>query len=105
MEVISIRDIARWIDSGQPFVGKVVTYDRKRKTGGQILDIEGVLARVEHRTIETEYEKRDRTKRAQNHHDQFTRNIALTVDGHRTAMIRKVHVVLFLQFNNKTVVP
>lgn len=104
-DIISIKDATRHIDSGKPFTCTVVTYDASRGTGGKIIELEGVLARTVSDRPPTPYEQRDTDAKAQNHYDNYTRNIALTTDGQRTAMLRKIHPPLLLTFNNKTVVP
>jgi hypothetical protein len=100
-EIISLRDATRHIDSGKPFTCKVVKYNAQRKTGGQIMDVEGILAKKAYSVTDRPVLER----KYQNHHEHYTRNIALTVAGYPTSQIVKIHPPLIIEFEGKELVP
>lgn len=80
----------------KPFSIEVVTADRSRRTGGEILSIENaVLTR-------TSKEKRDSAIQtgSRNHYKNSTRNIKVL----GTDQVRCIHIRLITKFNNHQVV-
>jgi hypothetical protein len=105
-DIISLRDATRAIDAGEVFTCTVVKYDRKRKTGGEIVELTAQLAATAYDRPHTKYESNKlEVARAQNHHDNYTRNVCIVVEGTTTGMIRKMHPPLMLTFNDKIVMP
>lgn len=104
MNVLSFRQVRQHIDSGKPFTATVVKYDRKRKTGGAIWEIEAQLAKEKPN-------KRPQTKREHlrgaihNNYAHYTRNVRMLMDGLETSLIRKIHVPLIIKFNGCDVTP
>lgn len=111
------------MQSGASFSLTCVRYDRKRKKGGELLEIaEAEWMNPEKEEAEAE-ERQQRPLtlgemyrinqaagaapegRAPNHRHWHTRNIRILCDGHPTAEIRKVHPPIFMTFNGRTVVP
>ena len=105
-DTISLREATRIIDAGEVFTCTCVKYDRKRQTGGQLFEITAQLAKIATDRGDTPIEAAEaKERKAQNHHVNFTRNVALVVDDIQTALIRKIHPPLMLTFNNKIVMP
>lgn len=115
MEIITIKQCLRVIETGEPFTATSVAYDRQRKKGGQIKEIEAIfLVRQKQPAVDglrspTEMEKKKQqlaeVKRNPNHKKWYTRNVALAVNGVASSEIRTIHPPLFLTFNGKKVVP
>ncbi len=119
--IITIAQVLKEMETGQPFTLSCVTYDRKRKSGGQLLEGEGQLLMADADGKEpgtsptdrppTDYEAKlaaladGPASRNPNHRKWYTRNIRLLADGHPTGEIRTVHPPLFIEFNGRVVVP
>jgi len=109
--MITFRQISDYLASGQPFTCKVVSYDRKRKQGGKVNDYEAKLLQREEkstgrgRTRIEELRETAASGRDPNHRRWYTRNIQLLVDGHPTAVVKKIHIPLIVEFNGQPVVP
>jgi hypothetical protein len=111
----SFRQILSYMESGREFTCKVVTYDRSRRDGGEVIEITGRLLRKDEdarhqggRNLTKEERKRDSIyglKRDPNHRRWYTRNIRLYSDGIPTIVIRKVHIPLIVEFQNEPVTP
>lgn len=111
-EVISVSDCLKIMHSGQIFTAQCVTFDRTRRTGGEIFDIiEGVLVqpdeadRPDRPETKTEKTVRAIQKRGPRHAEHYTRNIRLCSAGTPTSVIKKIHPPLLTEFNGKIVVP
>jgi hypothetical protein len=111
MDTITIKEMLRVMESGETFsIDKAVSYDRKRKTGGDIIEYpEARLVQAEQEPTSdrplTRVEQLKKQKaRVPRHRKWYTRNIRLCIGGHPTGQIRKVHPPLILEFNGKTVV-
>lgn len=116
MIYISIRDVLDYMASGNTFSLKVVSYDHKRQKGGQIIEYPEVVQVI--KKEDAERKQRPATKQEQlqakvqehksknpSHGKHYTRNINVLQDGHPTSIIRKIHPILIIEFNNKKVVP
>lgn len=102
-EVLDQMD--RLDDSGRPksFDMKFVTADRKRNTGGEIIEIRNGRKCVGKRNGKVIYDTREtvaevRQSRSPNHWTNQTRNIILP-----NGAIRKVHIRLIIEFNGTKV--
>jgi hypothetical protein len=104
MNIISFAEIAKHIDAGLPFRARLVTFDRKRKKGGDLLDIEAVLAKEPYKT-RPDTPRENMRGRVHNNFKHYTRNVALMQAGHRTYVLQKVHIPLFILFEGKQVTP
>lgn len=93
------------METGAVFSFTVISYDRKRKTGGQVVSYdEARLYQPEQRksfSLKTRVGSIS-TSRRPNHRNWFTRNIQLLQDGYPIDMIRKIHPPLVVAFNGKT---
>lgn len=116
MQIITVAQVLKEMETGQPFRLSFVTYDRNRKSGGELKEVEAVLEQPKNDgEEETPAGERPPTPHEANllklhtknpqHQKWYTRNIRLTVDGHPTSETRKVHPPLFVEFNGKKVVP
>lgn len=116
MSTIRIKEMLAVMETGQPFSLTFVTYDRKRKKGGEIRTYdEAVLCQST--TTTTSKNNRPMTrmeqmeaflheepiKRNPNHQQHYTRNIQLLQQGHPTAIRKKIHPLLVTKFNEMTV--
>lgn len=87
------------IDSGEVFSCKVVSFDARRKTGGEIKEYAELVGS---RKI-AERVKNPLPTKAQNHFDNGTRNVLICTDGEPTAINRKIHIFFLLEVNGETV--
>jgi len=112
--MISFKQISKYINTGEVFTCQVVTYDRKRKTGGDVITLRGMLAKgvqdgnrlrpaTKAERVEAQLQE---NKRNPQHKRWYTRNIRLvTEDGFLTNELRKIHLPLIVRFNDETVMP
>jgi len=82
---------------------KFVTADRKRMTGGEIIELKGARKCVGKKNGKVIFDKRKATvdlttSRDPRHYLNSTRNMLLP-----NGRIRKVHIRLIIEFNGKTV--
>ncbi|MEM6772305.1 MAG: hypothetical protein AAF597_17145 [Bacteroidota bacterium] len=114
------RDMLKVMETGRVFSMRVVTYDRRRSTGGKVKYYpEAILVQpqkeaasnanrpltpAEMKAIEFWNETKGGHKDP--HHKQFyTRNIRMMQNGHPTGEQKKIHPPLVLEFNGKRVLP
>jgi hypothetical protein len=120
MEIITVAQVLKEMETGRAFDLTFVTYDRRRKgTGGELRSVRAVLLCPDTDQPEPEPGQRPPTRteanraaldaqengRNPNHSKWYTRNIVMVVDGHVTSQVRTVHPPLFAVFNGRTVVP
>jgi len=108
MEIISVRKMLEDMEQGNIFSLQVVKYDKKSKTGGDLMVIrEGFLSIPDrmgsggapyHTAIDTPATKSPR------HWIHYTRNVKLLQNGAATGKIVKIHPPLVLIYNGKNVV-
>jgi hypothetical protein len=110
--MISFREISNVMNSGQVFTCKVVTYDQKRKSGGEVKEYRAILMQADKQgpklrpMTPREKLKQSVDKRNPNHKQWYTRNIRLvTHDNYETTIVLKIHIPLIIEFNNQTVTP
>lgn len=114
MKVISLQDVLAWMDTGKPFDIAFVTADRKRQTGGEIIELENVKL---HRKAEYQQDNAEvstaeavstvavstvalkKDYRNPQHLQHGTRNLRLS-----SGKIRKIHIRLIVKFNGAKVV-
>jgi hypothetical protein len=117
-KIISLPQCLRIMETGASFSLCYVKYDRKRKTGGELRDIQARLvmsenkpkAIIEGRPMTPREQKLEElnqvdNSRKPNHRLWYTRNVEVFVNGHPTGRIVKVHPPLFVEFNGMKVVP
>ena len=102
------------MESGAVFAAKCVTFDQKRRTGGDVLEIleASLLQRDEKeapaaagRPLTRREEVLKSVGRKANHKAHYTRNVRLHCAGEPTHTIIKIHPPLLIEFNGKIVVP
>lgn len=112
-EVITIRECNHIMKSGNIFSFKCVTYDKKRKRGGELMEFDEavLMERPKDDDISkdmgrplTESEKVE-VKKLQRHWDNYTRNLRILQNGTPTSIIKKIHPPLLIEFNGKQVIP
>lgn len=102
--------------NGDPFTITTIGFDKRRpQKSGRLHTFEGILCqqdeeekKVEGRSqtpMEQAITELETLKKNPNHHDHYTRNLELCVNGYPTGERRKFHPPLVWQFNGKTVVP
>lgn len=106
------------METGNPFSARIVKYDRKRKKGGEVMDIkearlllpkkkekaEKQLGRKLTGKEEEQWEA-DNASRIPNHRKHYTRNIRLLADGVATNQVIKIHPPLVIKFNGEKTAP
>lgn len=115
MSIITVAQVLAEMETGKPFDLTFVTFDRTRKTGGELRTEHAVLnmpnsdapdeAPQGQRPLTPQEANRQALTKNPHHEKWYTRLIIPVVDGHVTSQIRKVHPPLFAEFNGKTVVP
>lgn len=103
MNEIRFEDAMRVVLSGNPVRLKYVSFDKKRKTGGQIKEMEAVATQPENQQREPSPKSNVTATRTANHFDHFTRNFNQCISGEPTTAIRRVHLELLLEVNGKKV--
>jgi len=101
MNVIRFEEALKIIESGSPVRLRYVSFDRRRKSGGQIKEHEVMLSR-ERKDWLTPDQSRSASS-TQNHYEHFTRNFYQCIDGKQTMSIKTIHLPLILQVNEKLV--
>jgi hypothetical protein len=132
MKIITVKQCLEIMDSGKPFYCLVVTYDRQRRKGGRIMEMDAQIEKkgahdwqLPSREIGTrpeeqpaaaarpmtDYEAKlaalsapDDTSRNPNHKHWYTRNVRVLVNGHPTDIV-KIHPPILWEFNGMQVVP
>lgn len=108
---ITLKAMIDEMQSGAVFSCVVISMDKKRNTGGEILEYPQArlfdpkkqqAAKRAATEVERMRERLANGKRP-NHGTHFTRNIQLMMDGHPTSETRKIHPPLVVLFNNETV--
>ncbi len=109
MQTITVKEILEYLETGAACSMRVIAYDRKRKRGGHIKDIDEAKllqakTRVKNARGATKMEQlKKSTKRSARHRKNFTRNLVILQDGFETSLIEKIHPPLIIQFNGKKV--
>lgn len=100
---ILFKDMIAYIDSGQPFSLSFVTYDKKRDTGGEWINVKSAVKFMskpaQQKSIDAAQPSFTSVSRNPKHFENATRNIKL-----KNGVIRKVHIRLIRLFNNKKVI-
>jgi hypothetical protein len=101
MEGMRFEEALKLIESGQPLMIEYVSYDKSRKTGGEV--------KIQQLRICSP--KEERPKQAptnpksgvSNHFENFTRSFYTCINGEITQAIRKIHLPLILSINYQKV--
>ena len=106
MNTITLLDMLKEMETGAVFSLTLIRYDRKRKTGGQVVTYDEARlyqpAQKSTSSVNAHRMAAIKTSRRPNHGQWFTRNIQLLQDGYPIDMIRKIHPPLVVTFNGKT---
>jgi len=106
-ETITIRQMLDEMKAGVICSLTVITYDRKRKSGGKIKHFPEMRLYEEGMELGrplTEAEKKAfRKKKAPRHGRHYTRNMVVMQNGTPTSIIRKIHPPLVMRYNGKIV--
>lgn len=104
-EAITIRDMLKEMKTGGTFSATVLSYDRKRRSGGQIKHYPELRLYQEGLELGrglTPAERKPRARKPRHGH-HYTRNVVVMQNGTPTSIIRKIHPPLVMRFNGKTV--
>jgi hypothetical protein len=113
MNIISISDCLKRLEAGEVATLEIWLYDRNRKKGGGIDTLTCKLLQKAEETVtecrvssvEQQLSSAKTDKRSPNHGFFYTRNVRIMVDGHPSAVIRKIHPPLIKSFNGIKTVP
>lgn len=96
MSTMRFEEALKIIESGQVFTMSYVQFDKRRKTGGKLRQIEAISTKSSQTesTLITE-----KTAGSQNHYKNFTRNFYQCIEGEPTASVKKVHCLLIVEVN------
>ena len=104
---ITIRDMLDDIEAGLICSIVVITYDRKRNTGGKVKHYPEIMIYREGmelgRPLTEAEQKQFGQKKAPRHGKHYTRNMVIMQNGTPTSIIRKIHPPLVMKYNGKTV--
>jgi hypothetical protein len=111
VEVVTVKEILQAMEAGETFSLTVISYNRKEKAGGKLVEYHE--ARLHKRgeadgtggRSSTKVETMQETLKNPEHRKWYTRNIQILQDGFPTSIIRKIHPPLIIEFNGKKVVP
>ena len=102
-DFITLAEVLKTVDSGQPFDIEVVTADVKRGTGGAIRSYKRHVKFVKQHMTKAEtakFETLRGTAKDARHYENSTRNIYDT----QKREVRKIHIRLIVIFNGKHVI-
>lgn len=100
---ILFADVIKYLDSGQPFQFCFITYDQKRKKGGEYIEIKSAVKFMAkpaaQKSIEAAQPIFKGVSKNPHHFENATRNIKL-----ENGQLRKIHIRLIRIFNHKKVI-
>jgi hypothetical protein len=101
MAIITLKEVLAEMETGNPFSIVFITADKKRDLGGDIIRIDSCVLNwtATKEKIKADGFNPELKSKTQNHYDNGTRNLLLPA-GH----IKKCHIRLITEFNNKKVV-
>jgi hypothetical protein len=102
-DTVLFKDMIEYMDSGQPFSLSFVSYDKKRKSGGEWVEIKSAVKFMAKNSSGQSIESAQPTFKGviknPHHFENATRNIKL-----QNGQLRKIHIRLIRVFNNKKVI-
>lgn len=102
-ETISVWEVLKIMNNGEPFSIVYYSYSKTRKTGGDIISHKQArLSGVKANRSQGSYTSNDLPIKKTNHKDNMTRNVEVLADG-VPAMITKLHFLAIDWFNGKKV--
>lgn len=92
------------MDAGQAFSIAFVTADKRKNTGGELIEVEkayksGYINPEDRKKMQQLQPASDMLNKSPNHYQNSTRNIVIASNSE----VRKLHVRLIRKFNGKTV--
>jgi hypothetical protein len=106
MDTILRSEVVKLVDNGEAFDMEFVTADRRRGTGGKLIDVKGWVKKKGKPVDDTVPGKHIRqktdVKKDPNHWRHGTFNIENP--GNKALHLYKVHIPLILTFNSKRVI-
>ncbi|MDJ1500461.1 hypothetical protein [Xanthocytophaga agilis] len=98
--MIKLSEALMQMEQGETFSCKFVTFNQRRKTGGEIIEIQE--ARLFRQSASTPEEKKESSGKSKspNHWANSTRNILILP----SEQIRKLHIRLLIEFNGFKVI-
>ena len=102
LDALNLMDAIDKEDKPIPFSITYVTYNRKNKTGGEVVSIEQAVKCITMRKGKVVYDTRKMSsaKRPPNHYRNSTRNLLIV----GTDQIRKLNIRLITEFNGQKVI-
>jgi hypothetical protein len=98
MKCLSLQQAISIMENGKPFSLRVVSFDKKRKTGGKVKFYDELIkVTPDHLPAAV---ASNSTPRTPNHHTNMTRNYAHAINGRDTAIIVRIHLYGILEVNN-----
>lgn len=102
MERITIKEALSIIDTGKTVSLSYVSYDKKRKTGGDLKFLPEVIV-TNPKENSGAVQLNPNSERSPNNFDNSTRNFYTCINGKPTSSLRKIHVFLILEIDGKKV--
>ena len=110
-DIITVSEMLAEMSNGSNFSIEYYTFDRKRKTGGELKSFDEAELLIPKKNATdgrapTEFEKiklAQKKGKKPNHKLYYTRNIRILQDGEKTTVIKKIHPLLVVKFNNRIV--
>lgn len=104
MNLLSLKEAIAIMESGQPFAVRFVSYDKKRKKGGQIRFFSELVTTRNSSIYHPAQSKRNTPKsKAQNHSEHMTRNFYQCISGRPTSVVKSLHLYGLLEINGTKV--
>lgn len=117
--MLSTAEALKRLNTGAIVSITVISYDRTRKKGGQVLEYaEAQLLQKNKQPVEparpmTKVEQQkarlretdNMLKKDPHHKANYTRNVRLMQDGQPTSIIKKIHPLLIIEMDGETVTP
>jgi hypothetical protein len=98
---MNFNKIIQHIDSGNVFSLRVVSFDKSRKTGGEIKFYSEL--KVSTKKEERESNKNNLISTKKDHYDNATRTCYQCINGVETASLVTFHIFLMLEVNGEKV--
>lgn len=111
MDTITIQEMLAEMETGNPFSIKFVSFDKQRKTGGEVRSFPALVLNQKNKAKEPVKSTSDnplndvvKKTRNPNHFKNATRAARVMIGGCITDTIKKFHIFLILEFNNKKLI-
>ena len=104
MSTIGISEVIKRIDAGEMFSVSYVTYDAKRKSGGNLREFPEAQITFTKKEKALFARSKKKASKPTAHYKNATRNIKTFIGGTEVAGNKRIHLYLITIFNGKTVV-